>query len=65
MHAHRSRDLTTADLEMMAQMILYLLLSVDTVDWSLLLVIIAGYYLDAKNQRRRPRRRPHPFICPP
>ena len=65
MHARRSRDLTTADLELMAQMILYLLLSVDTVDWSLLLVIIAGYYLDAKNKRRRPRRRPHPFICPP
>ena len=35
-------------LELMAQLILYLLMSIDTVDWSALLIVLAAYYLDAK-----------------
>merc|ERR1711988_1290103 len=34
--------------ELFLQMSLYLLLTVYMVDWALLLVIIVGYYLDAK-----------------
>jgi len=34
--------------ELMLQMTLYFFLTIYMVDWSLLLVIIAGYYLDAK-----------------
>jgi len=37
-------------LELMMQMALYLFLTIYMVDWSLLLVGIVGYYLDAKKQ---------------
>ena len=35
-------------LELMAQLFLYLLMSISIVDWSALLIVLAGYYLDAK-----------------
>lgn len=37
-------------LELMLQMGLYFLMSISEVDWSALLVIFAGFYLDAKNK---------------
>merc|ERR1711935_232095 len=47
-------DLFTAKkalyLLLMFQMALYLLYTIIAVDWSMLLVVIAGYYLDAKKR---------------
>merc|ERR1711935_627431 len=47
-------DLLTAKkalyLLLMFQMALYLLYTIVEVDWSMLLVVIAGYYLDAKKR---------------
>jgi len=37
-------------LELMLQLALYLFLVIHTVDWSALLIILAGFYLDAKNK---------------
>merc|ERR1711865_1008343 len=50
-------DLFTAKkalyLLLMFQMALYLLYTIIAVDWSMLLVVIAGYYLDAKKRNFR------------
>ena len=35
-------------LELMLQLALYLFMSISFVDWSGLLIVLAGYYLDAK-----------------
>uniref|UniRef100_A0A7S2DK13 Uncharacterized protein n=1 Tax=Haptolina brevifila TaxID=156173 RepID=A0A7S2DK13_9EUKA len=37
-------------IELMFQLLLYLFLVVDTVDWSALLIVLAAFYLDAKNK---------------
>ena len=37
-------------LALMLQLVLYLLMIIDTVDWSALLIVLAGFYLDAKNR---------------
>lgn len=37
-------------LELMFQLALYLFLIIDEVDWSALLIVLAGFYLDAKNK---------------
>jgi hypothetical protein len=37
-------------LELMLQLILYFFLLVERVDWSALLIVLAAFYLDAKNR---------------
>lgn len=37
-------------LELMFQLLLYLFLTISEVDWSALLIVLAGFYLDAKNK---------------
>jgi len=37
-------------LELMLQLTLYLFMIIDVLDWSALLIVLAGFYLDAKNK---------------
>ena len=52
-------------LELMLQLVLYLFMVVSTVDWSGLLIVLAAFYLDAKNRNFMIMCVPPPPMPPP